>query len=74
MKEKDRLMQGLSDAGCSAEACARIGTLYDEGSYGEMLRQMRRERCERLEEEMHETQRRVDRMDYLIRSQEKRIG
>ena len=73
MNIKEQLLQGLSDAGCSTETTERIGVLYESGSYDEMLRQMRMQRC-RLVDEMHESQRKVDRMDFLIRNQEKRIN
>ena len=72
MGVKEQLIQGLSDAGCSTEAAERIGTLYEAGSYGEVLRQMKKQRCV-LVEKMHESQRRVDRMDFLIRNQEKQM-
>ena len=72
MSRKEELIQGLSDAGCSAEAAKRIGTLYEAGSYGEVLHQMKVQRCV-LIDEMHESQRRVDRMDFLIRNQEKQM-
>lgn len=72
MSEKEQLIQGLSDAGCSAEAARRIGTLYETGSYDEVLRQMKMQRCT-LVEQMHESQRKVDRMDFLIRNQEKQM-
>lgn len=72
MTEKEQLLQGLSDAGCSEEASAAICSLYEAGRMGEMLHQMRRQRCA-LVDEMHESQRRVDRMDYLIHAQEKRM-
>ena len=72
MDVKEQLIQGLSDAGCSTETAERIGTLYEAGSYGEVLRQMKKQRCV-LVEKMHESQRRVDRMDYLIRNQEKQM-
>ena len=72
MTEKDQLMQGLSDIGCDAAACAAIGSLFEAGNTGEMLRRMKLKRCE-LMDEMHESQRKVDRMDYLIHVQEKRM-
>ena len=72
MSNKEQLMQGLSDAGCSGEMAEKIGVLYDSGSYEEMLRQMKKQRCF-LIDEMHESQRKVDRMDFLIRGQEKHI-
>ena len=72
MTEKEQLMQGLSDAGCDAAACAAIGSLFEAGNTREVLRRMRLQRCE-LVDEMHRSQRKVDRMDYLIHAQEKRM-
>lgn len=72
MTEKEQLMQGLSDAGCDAAACMAIGSLFEAGNTREMLRRMRLQRCE-LVDEMHNSQRKVDRMDYLIHAQEKRM-
>ncbi len=71
--EKEELIQGLISAGCSEAAAVRIGSLYASGSRAEALRQMKKQRCERVEE-MHESQRKVDRMDYLIRSQSEKQG
>ena len=73
MNKKEQLIQELSDAGCSTETAQRIGTLYESGSYSEMLHQMKKQRCV-LVDQMHESQRRVDRMDFLIRNQEKRTN
>ncbi|MBP3736348.1 MAG: hypothetical protein J6I56_04945 [Lachnospiraceae bacterium] len=72
MNVKEQLIQGLSDAGCNEETAQRIVALYESGSYDEVLHQMRVQRCA-LIDEMHESQRRVDRMDYLIRKQEKQM-
>ena len=72
MSEKEQLIQGLSDAGCSLETAEKIGTLYEAGRYGEALHQMKVQRC-RLIDQMHASQRKVDRIDFLIRNQEKRM-
>ena len=72
MTEKEQLMQGLLDAGCDAAACTTIGSLFEAGYTSEVLRRMRLQRCE-LVDEMHRSQRKVDRMDYLIHTQEKRM-
>ena len=72
MNLKEQLIQGLSDAGSSAETAKRIGSLYEAGSFNEVLHQMKLQRCV-LIDEMHESQRRVDRMDFLIRDQEKQM-
>jgi hypothetical protein len=68
--EQEQLIQGLSDAGCSVETVERIRSLYETGNYDEMLHQMKVQRCV-LIDEMHKSQRKVDRMDFLIRNQEK---
>ena len=73
MSVKEQLIQGLSDAGCSAEEAQKIGALYETGSYDERLHEIKKQRCV-LVDQMHESQRRVDRMDFLIRNQEKRIN
>lgn len=72
MDTKEQLIQGLSDAGCTMDAAEQIGSLYETGSYREMLHQMKVQRCT-LIEQMHESQRKVDRMDFLIRNQEKQM-
>ena len=72
MSEKEQLIQGLSDAGCNAETAERISRLCEAGSYDEALHQMKVQRCV-LIDEMHESQKKVDRMDFLIRNQEKQI-
>ena len=72
MPETERLMQGLKDSGCSEEAAVRICSLYSAGDSEGMLRQMKKQRCA-LVEEMHESQKKVDRMDYLIHIQEKQM-
>ena len=59
----------LTDAGCSDDAAQRIVGLYEGGHADEVLREMRRQRCI-LIDQMHESQRQVDRMDLLIRRQE----
>lgn len=72
MTEKEYLTQGLSDAGCSEAVAEAICSLYEAGNYQEMLRQMKKQRCE-LMDAMHESQKKVDRMDYLIYRQEKQM-
>ena len=72
MSIKEQLIQGLFDAGCSPETAGKIGRLYEAGSFDEVLHQMKVQRCA-LIDEMHESQRKVDRMDFLIRNQEKQM-
>ena len=74
MGVKEQLIQGLCDAGCSTETetVERISRLCEAGSYDEALHQMKVQRCV-LIDEMHESQKKVDRMDFLIRNQEKQM-
>jgi HD superfamily phosphohydrolase len=74
MENMEWLKQGLFEVGCSEAAAGEIIYLYENGNCEEALRQMKKQRCSFVEE-MHKSQRRVDRMDYLIREQEKnRLG
>ena len=72
MTEKEHLAQGLTDAGCNEEAVDGICALYQAGNYPDMLRQMKKQRC-MLMDAMHESQKKVDRMDWLIHHQKKRM-
>lgn len=62
----ETLKNCMEDAGMSQDAVAKAITLYQCDAREELVRFLRLRRCE-LVEEMHESQRRVDRMDYLIR-------
>ena len=61
---------GLADAGCEGFAIEGAARLMEAGQRDELIRHLRRCRCE-LVDAMHESQRRVDRMDRLIRQAEK---
>ena len=56
----------MEDAGISQDAVTKAIELYERDARNELVRFLRLQRCE-LVEKMHESQRRVDRMDYLIR-------
>lgn len=62
----ETLKNCMEDAGMSHEAVTKAIELYQRDAGDELVRFLRLQRCE-LVEEMHESQRRVDRMDYLIR-------
>lgn len=64
------LCAGLADAGCGRDAVEGAARLMGAGQTDELIRHLRRCRCE-LVDAMHESQRRVDRMDTLIRRAEK---
>ena len=56
----------MEDAGMSQDAVTKAMELYQSDARDELVRFLRLQRCE-LVEEMHESQRKLDRMDYLIR-------
>ena len=68
----DDLCRALADAGCGGNAAQGAVRLLEAGRLDELARYLRRCRCE-LMEAMHESQRRVDRMDRLIRLVEKEM-
>ncbi len=71
MKEQlDRLLVGLADAGCTKEEVEGAERLLETDSLDSLIRYLRKCRAN-LVDKMHESQRRVDRMDYLIRQTEK---
>ncbi len=63
-------IENLTDNGCSEEGTSRAKALYEAGDMEGLVKHLRKCRCD-LVEEMHESQRRVDRMDYLIRQTQK---
>ena len=68
----DDLRQALADAGCAEDAAQGAARLLAAGRADELVKHLRRCRCE-LVDAMHESQRRVDKMDRLIRLAEKEI-
>ena len=62
----------LLDAGCSEEAAVIVERLCSDGRLDDALHQMRVIRCD-LMEELHQSQRKVDCIDHLIRQTEKEI-
>lgn len=71
MKEQlNRLLEGMADAGCSREEIQEAQRLAKTGDGAALKRHLRKCRCSLLDE-MHESQKRVDCMDYLIRQVEK---
>ena len=67
MKEElEKILTNLSDAGCGSEELEKARKLYEAGDMEDLIRHFRRCRCSRMEE-LHESQRKVDCLDYLIR-------
>ena len=62
----ETLRSCMEDAGMSADTVTRAIELFKSDQRDDLVRFLRMQRC-RLVEEMHESQRKVDRMDYLIR-------
>lgn len=67
MKEElEKILTNLSDAGCGSEELEKARKLYEAGDAAALMRYFRKCRCRRMEE-LHESQRKVDCLDYLIR-------
>ena len=70
--ELEQMLTCLSDAGCGIEAREKAKRLYESGDTEALIRYLRICRCSRMEE-LHESQRKVDCLDFLIRQTEKAI-
>ena len=68
--EMKAMLDNLTDAGCGKRDTEIAEKLYESGQKDELIRFFKKCRCT-LVDEMHESQRKVDRMDYLIRRAEK---
>ncbi len=64
--DKKYLRQSLLDAGCCDGVVTSILGRFESGSMDEMVRLLKKERC-RAMDEYHESGRKVDRMDYMLR-------
>ena len=69
-EQTENLLAGMADAGCKEEEIEKAGRILQTGSLSELTRFLKQCRC-RLLDRMHESQKRVDLMDYLIRKTEK---
>ena len=67
-----RMKQSLHDAGCDESLAQEIIRLYQDGRIKEALLKMKKDRC-RLMDQLHESGRKIDRMDDLIRRTEKEL-
>ena len=68
--QKESLVIALSDAGFKQEAIETAERLWEAGRTKDLIRHLRICRCE-LMDILHESQKRVDRVDTLIRQTEK---
>ena len=71
MKNTDieKLLISMGDAGCPDSDIERVRSLHEAGLDDDIVRCLRRCRCD-LMEELHRSQRRVDCMDQMIRATE----
>lgn len=70
--ELEKIRINLMDAGCDGEELAKAERLFESGDTEALLRHLKRCRCSRMEE-LHESQRKVDCLDHLIRQTVKTI-
>ena len=68
----ERMKQNLLDAGCCDSLIKEIVSLSESGRTTEALQKMKKDRC-RLIDELHESGRKVDCLDFLIRATEKEM-
>ena len=73
--ELEKILSNLSDAGCGSDELEHAKQLYEAGDTGDtetLLRYFRKCRSKRMNE-LHESQRKVDCLDFLIRRTAKAI-
>lgn len=66
---RENMILCLQDIGCTGDRQQRILQMCEQNDDAEILRELKRRRCE-LIEEMHSIQQQIDRTDYLIRAHE----
>ena len=64
--ELEKILTNLRGAGCKDGEVEKAKQLYESGDAKALLRYLRICRCNRMEE-LHESQRKVDCLDFLIR-------
>lgn len=65
-----KILENLSDMGCDDKQIYFMKKMYEEGDTDTLLRDLRKCRCH-LMDELHESQEKVDNMDFLIRQIQK---
>ena len=69
-QELEKILINMKDAGCRGEDIRKAKQIYDLGDMDALIRCFRKCRCD-LMDELHESQRKVDCLDFLIRQTEK---
>ena len=59
------ILENLTDAGCSAKEIETAKSLCEAGQADALIIHLRKCRCH-LMDELHQSQRKVDRLDYLV--------
>lgn len=65
-----KILENLSDMGCDDKQIFFMKKMYEEGDTETLLRDLRKCRCH-LMDELHESQKKLDNMDFLIRQIQK---
>ena len=65
-----KILENLSDMGCDDKQICFMKKMYGGGDTDTLLRDLRKCRCH-LMDELHESQKKVDNMDFLIRQIQK---
>ena len=65
-----KILENLSDMGCDDKQIYFMKKMYEEGDTDTLLRDLRKCRCH-LMDELHDSQKKVDNMDFLIRQIQK---
>lgn len=73
MEDRSLLRSRMTDVGCDERSIAKAEALLAAGAREELIRCLRRCRCEQLDA-LHERQKQLDRLDLLIRSVQKAEG
>ena len=68
--DTEKILEGLSDMGCNEKEISFMKKMYEEGDTDTLLRDLRKCRCN-LMDELHDSQKKVDNMDFLIRQIQK---
>ena len=71
--DSTKIREMLLDAGCDRDSAESILKMYEKGHFSDALQSIKKDRC-RLMDAYHDIGRKVDRIDYLIRTAEKEIA
>ncbi|MBR3646507.1 MAG: hypothetical protein IKN54_08805 [Lachnospiraceae bacterium] len=71
--DREKLKQSLLEAGCCDDISRCIVERFESGNTDEAIRLMKKERC-RAMDEYHESGKKVDCMDFLLRNLKKEMN